>query len=126
MIIRKLIVGPIMAGLFRDASQFELVQVNPQRVEITVMECPYRATCLRLLETGFTIRDLTCARIGCFRAAPGCATRGERIAEYSWFAGHSWQIASCGRCGVHLGWRFVSDNASFFGLVLARLCERTP
>jgi hypothetical protein len=59
----------VRSGLFRDASQFELVQVNPHRVEIKVLECPYRTTCVNLLETGFTIRDLTCARIGCFRAA---------------------------------------------------------
>ena len=59
----------VHAGLFHDASQFELNQVNPHRVDIKIMDCPYRATCEQLLETGFTIRDLTCARIGCFRAA---------------------------------------------------------
>lgn len=59
----------VRAGLFRDASQFELTQVNPHRVELKIMECPYRGSCERLLESGFTIRDLTCARIGCFRAS---------------------------------------------------------
>ena len=59
----------VKAGLFRDASQFEITQVNPHRVEIKVLECPYRQTCEQLLESGFDIRDLTCARIGCFRAA---------------------------------------------------------
>ena len=59
----------VRAGLFRDASQFEMKQVNPHRLEIRVLECPYRATCVNLLETGFTIRDLTCARIGAFRAS---------------------------------------------------------
>jgi hypothetical protein len=61
--------GGVRAGLFRDPSQFELNQVNPQRLEIKIMDCPYRPTCENLLESGFTIRDLTCARIGCFRAA---------------------------------------------------------
>ena len=59
----------VRTGLFRDASQFELTQVNPHRVEINVLECPYRRPCEQLLESGFTIRDLTCARIGCFRAS---------------------------------------------------------
>jgi len=59
----------VRAGLFRDASQFELSQVNPQRLEIKILDCVYRSTCETLLETGFTIRDLTCARIGCFRAS---------------------------------------------------------
>ena len=59
----------VRAGLFRDASQFELSQVNPHRVELRIVECPYRPTCEQLLESGFKIRDLTCARIGCFRAS---------------------------------------------------------
>ena len=28
-------------------------------------------------------------------------------AEDSWFPGYAWTIASCGRCGNHLGWRFT-------------------
>jgi hypothetical protein len=59
----------VRAGLFRDASQFELTQVNPHRVELKIVDCPYRGPCETLLESGFTIRDLTCARIGCFRAS---------------------------------------------------------
>jgi hypothetical protein len=59
----------VRAGLFRDASQFELTQVNPHRVELKILECPYRLSCEKLLESGFAIRDLTCARIGCFRAS---------------------------------------------------------
>jgi hypothetical protein len=59
----------VKGGLFRDASQFELAQANPQRVNIKAVDCPYRQTCEALLEGGFTIRDLSCARIGCFRAA---------------------------------------------------------
>ena len=59
----------VRTGLFRDASQFELTQVNPARVELKILECPYRSTCEQLLNSGFQIRDLTCARIGAFRAA---------------------------------------------------------
>ena len=39
------------------------------RVELKIVDCPYRGPCETLLESGFTIRDLTCARIGCFRAS---------------------------------------------------------
>ena len=59
----------VRSGLFRDASQFELTEVNPHRVEIQIVDCPYRSACEQLLKEGFTIRDLTCARIGCFRAS---------------------------------------------------------
>lgn len=56
-------------GLFRDASFFELVDVNPFHLEITVHDCKYLKSCQTLIDQGFSIRDLTCARIGCFRAA---------------------------------------------------------
>ena len=48
---------------------FELAEINPFRVEITVHDCQYRKSCQALIDQGFSIRDLTCARIGCFRAA---------------------------------------------------------
>lgn len=63
--IRILIAG----GVIREASDFELVEVNPFHVEITVHDCVYLKSCQALIEQGFSIRDLTCARIGCFRAA---------------------------------------------------------
>ena len=59
----------LAGGLFRDASNFELVEVNPFHLEITVHDCVYLKSCQALIEEGFAIRDLTCARIGCFRAA---------------------------------------------------------
>jgi len=59
----------VISSLFRDASDFELVEINPFRVEITVHDCQYRKSCQVLINQGFSIRDLTCARIGCFRAA---------------------------------------------------------
>jgi hypothetical protein len=59
----------INGGLFQSQSEFELVSVNPNRLEITVHNCEYLRSCETLIHEGFTIRDLTCARIGCFRAA---------------------------------------------------------
>jgi hypothetical protein len=56
-------------GLFRDASNFGLVEVNPFHLQITVHDCAYLKSCQALIEGGFSVRDLTCARIGCFRAA---------------------------------------------------------
>ncbi len=63
--IRILLTG----GVIREASDFELVEVNPFHVEVTVHDCVYLKSCQALIEQGFSIRDLTCARIGCFRAA---------------------------------------------------------
>ena len=34
-----------------------------------MLECPYRKSCERLIEDQVQVPDLTCARIGCFRAA---------------------------------------------------------
>ncbi|MBI4954490.1 MAG: hypothetical protein HY908_20870 [Myxococcales bacterium] len=67
-------------------------------------------------------------RIGCFRAAPGCTHVGDSSTEWSWFPGHAWQVALCGRCSVHLGWAFSADGreALFHGLVLDRLVEDEP
>jgi hypothetical protein len=57
---------------------------------------------------------------GCYSGAPGCAAVGSPTAEHTWFPGHSWQIAVCGGCGEHLGWRFRGEGG-FFGLILSRL-----
>jgi len=59
----------LAGGVIREASDFELVEVNPFHVEITVHDCVYLKSCQALIEQGFSIRDLTCARIGCFRAS---------------------------------------------------------
>lgn len=62
--------------------------------------------------------------IGCFRIAPGCNHVGELIAEHTWFAGYRWQIAVCGRCGEHMGWRYQGGTGTgdgFHGLILERL-----
>jgi len=59
--------------------------------------------------------------LGCFARAPGCSLAGEASAEFSWFAGYVWRIALCGKCGIHLGWRFQSAEMSFYGLILSHL-----
>ncbi|HDQ46181.1 MAG TPA: hypothetical protein ENN17_11920 [bacterium] len=59
----------VIGGLFQDESEFELVSVNPHRLDITIHHCEYLKSCQCLIDEGFAIRDLTCARIGCFRAA---------------------------------------------------------
>jgi len=61
-------------------------------------------------------------RIGCFSTAEGCAFAGPLSNEFTWFKGHSWRIAVCGSCLVHLGWLFVSGAGSRFnGLILDQL-----
>ncbi|MBN2103997.1 hypothetical protein JW835_08170 [bacterium] len=59
----------VIGRLFRDASDFELSETNPFHLEITVHHCRYMKSCQMLIDEGFTIKDLTCARLGCFRAA---------------------------------------------------------
>lgn len=59
--------------------------------------------------------------LGCFREAAGCVLVGSRSPEFSWFAGCLWQVALCRGCGNHLGWHFLGDGQSFFGLILAEL-----
>lgn len=41
--------------------------------------------------------------------------------EFSWFPGYAWQIAVCGVCSAHIGWKFTAltkhlKPKSFFGL----------
>lgn len=61
--------------------------------------------------------------IGCFREAPGCAATGEATAQHSWFAGYGWKVTVCTRCGVQLGWHFLGDADTFYGLILDRLAQ---
>jgi len=58
---------------------------------------------------------------GCFARAPGCVPTGGRSHEFTWFAGHAWQIEHCGGCGRHLGWHFTSTARGFHGLIVGRI-----
>ncbi len=64
-------------------------------------------------------------RIGCFRHAPGCRCVGEATRAWTWFAGHTWSVALCIKCGTHLGWSYGPGETAeaFFGLILDRLAE---
>ena len=59
----------LRGGLFDNPTDFSLQEVGPNKVEISVYNCPYKKSCMDLLDAGFGVSDLTCARIGCFRAA---------------------------------------------------------
>ncbi|MFW6081335.1 MAG: cereblon family protein [Desulfosalsimonas sp.] len=62
--------------------------------------------------------------ICCFRNARGCAAAGSPTNEFSWFAGYLWQVAVCGSCLTHIGWRFTSPDApGFYGLIMDKLME---
>jgi len=58
----------IQGGLFYDRSQFVLKEVTVNRLEINVLKCPYLNSCQDLLNGGLMVSNLTCARIGCFKA----------------------------------------------------------
>lgn len=62
--------------------------------------------------------------IACFRPVPGVAAVGPPSGEFSWFSGYRWQIALCGGCRVHVGWRFVGDGG-FTALIEGRFVEQT-
>jgi hypothetical protein len=65
-------------------------------------------------------------RLGCFRNAPGCVGV-ERISNgYSWFRGYAWQIQLCRNCYIQLGWKYMSPNDSFYGLIFRLLREKKP
>lgn len=61
--------------------------------------------------------------VRCFQRAPGCFIQGDPRTEFTWFHGYSWQYALCSSCLTHLGWRFNSNQDSFFGLIATRLID---
>ena len=65
-------------------------------------------------------------QLGCYSDAPGCLSV-ERISYgYSWFRGYAWQIQVCRNCFTQLGWKYISTDGSFFGLVFDTLREEAP
>jgi acetate kinase len=70
----------IETGLFQDASQFEIREVTPNRVEISIGRCPYVHSCQDLISEG-SLGGLTCARLGCFNAAVAVITGIETTYE---------------------------------------------
>ena len=59
--------------------------------------------------------------VRCFASAPGALPVGSFSADFSWFAGYSWQVVVGGRCQVHLGWLFQGGGGGFFALIGNRL-----
>lgn len=64
--------------------------------------------------------------IACYRNVQGCSLAGPPSTEFSWFAGHSWQIIICSGCLTHLGWRFNSNQGTqFHGFIVDRIDTST-
>ncbi len=61
--------------------------------------------------------------LGCFQKAPGCLHVGAPSREFSWFPEYFWCISLCRYCRTHLGWVFVMEGNSFYGLILKKLRE---
>lgn len=57
----------------------------------------------------------------CFREAAGCVEVGDEEATFTWFPGWTWQVAICGRCRSHLGWKFRLAPDAFWGLIRTKL-----
>jgi hypothetical protein len=59
--------------------------------------------------------------VACFRDAAGCVEVGDEEATFTWFPGWTWQIAICGQCRAHLGWKFRLAPDAFWGLIRTKL-----
>lgn len=59
----------------------------------------------------------------CFGNAPGATPTGPTSDFFTWFPGYAWQMALCGDCRTHLGWRYGSDSATFWGLITDKLAS---
>ena len=65
-------------------------------------------------------------KLGCFRNAPGCFGIDRISFGYSWFRGFSWQIQLCRQCYTQLGWKYMDQDESFYGLIFGMLREEEP
>lgn len=68
----------------------------------------------------------TSFKVVCYDMVIACTPVGLPTEEHTWFAGYAWQIADCGSCGIHLGWRFRSHSHEFYGLVEDQLIAGEP
>ncbi len=59
----------VKGGLFQDASYFQIKEINPNKVEVNILVCPYAKNWRDSVGQGFSKRDISNARIGCFAAA---------------------------------------------------------
>jgi len=63
-----------------------------------------------------------------FRTAEGCREEGIPTSAFTWFKDHAWTYTFCSRCGLQLGWKYLSTEASakadsFYGLIKSRLVK---
>ena len=65
-------------------------------------------------------------QLGCFLNAPGALGVESVSHGYSWFRGYAWRIQVCEKCYTQLGWKYISDSGSFYGLVFNTLKEEPP
>lgn len=63
-------------------------------------------------------------KLGCFRNAPGCIGVQSISYGYSWFRGYAWQIQVCQACYIQLGWKYMAQDDSFYGLIFGMLREK--
>ena len=63
-------------------------------------------------------------QLGCFRDAPGCLGVQGISYGYSWFRGYAWQIQVCRNCYTQLGWKYMSEDDKFYGLIFNTLREK--
>ena len=63
-------------------------------------------------------------QLGCFRDAPGCMGVQGISRGYSWFRGYAWQIQVCRKCYTQLGWKYMGENESFYGLIFKTLKDK--
>jgi hypothetical protein len=76
--IKNYIQAGIAGGLFSDEELFELTPLPSGGVNIKVKECQYLESCQDMLDNKhFSVKTLTCPRIGCFRAAASLLTNTE-------------------------------------------------
>jgi hypothetical protein len=62
-------------------------------------------------------------KLGCFRNALGCVGVEKVSHGYSWFPGYAWQIQVCKNCYSQLGWKYMTQYDSFYGLIFGVLRE---
>jgi hypothetical protein len=67
--LRSYIEVGLQAGLFKDAADFRIKETNPHKIEVTIYRDIYAESYRELFIKGQPIREMTNARMGCFRAA---------------------------------------------------------
>jgi hypothetical protein len=68
--VESYIRASVEVGAFRSADSFRITDFpESNAIEVEILACPYENTCRELLCKGVKYADITCARIGCFRAA---------------------------------------------------------